>query len=1036
MFDPSARNFPSRRDVNTLLVDLSTERFDLRLIEVLGKQMWVCGGQAPTMLLRDALEHAGFDRMHPSTAVVDIDVAHAHWESIARELYTIGLYSFILRIGGAIEQGGKVKRELEKALFECGFTKHPEYYRLCGYEQLNNTFEDRYGYYQRLDESLVSRYSTAYLLKHRELHMDMSRENGDRSDAHVIRYLFGAEEINNSGKAKGRRRVLDACCGYGYGTALLAYHLPSALITGVDIESDTIAYAADVHGSDPRIDFHEADLLSFLRDQPEESFDSICFFEGMEHIEEIDAILQEIGRVLTREGCILVSVPNSWVNEEGIDPNPNHVEVYNWDNFRSTLSRHLCIEDCYAQCASRLNRSGKWIPAKRFFHKVNETALSADPAEWWIAKAVRRAVPRSRPSKFSGSGIGGLDEMLLAVTDRKVKAVSFDVFDTLLVRPTLLPADIFILLEAELIRDFGPLFDGFAALRTQAEVITRRAFDTQGVEDILLTEIYDLLASYMYLSDEQAAKALARELALETSLLYVRQSARRLFDAARSADKRIIIASDIYLDTGQLGEILTAKGLVGYDHLYVSGESRRQKRRGTLYDVILADLAFHGIVPGEVLHFGDNFVSDVARAKEKGIKARHFQKPTETYSGGASTWPSGPPLSSAEEADFGLRSMQAAVITRVFDDPSRRIEPGTVFDRDPFLYGALRLAPFVFFSMLDFLRACKRRELGQVYFSTRDGHLVKAVFCRLVEKSGVNIATNELSVSRKTLQLLDLKSYDDLRRILPRWLTEGKCPDLGTLITQLTGLPARNLLSAKDSSLLGSFCQPIDWSNLADMLDRLGALWPEIERPLEARRTGAELYVNNLFSAIPAVNSAIWDVGYFHSVARCFDQLGHRVGLSAHVVELSHHQSRKTMPCLPFDTISTLGAINNTLDKAIYDTRTDSVFLELLLSDPTSASRLHYTTNGEPLVFAATSIERERNAGPLEAIHDGVMTAVELMLDWYGPAALDMKCSPNQTFQLAFGSTIMRELARGSDLFFENGVKISLSGLVGVPTEE
>ncbi|VFT12047.1 Uncharacterised protein [Pseudomonas aeruginosa] len=57
--------------------------------------------------------------------------------------------------------------------------------------------------------------------------MDMLREVGERSDAHVARYLW-AEKYVRQGD-----RVLDAACGLGYGSYALAELSKASKITGV-----------------------------------------------------------------------------------------------------------------------------------------------------------------------------------------------------------------------------------------------------------------------------------------------------------------------------------------------------------------------------------------------------------------------------------------------------------------------------------------------------------------------------------------------------------------------------------------------------------------------------------------------------------------------------------------------------------------------------------------------------------------------------------------------------------------------------------
>lgn len=1019
------RSVPNRRSLNTILAQIQGDRFDLRFCKNAEGRgaTWVSGGQAPCETLQQALENSGMDQNSLNVGVVTFADSDADWDAVAHALYHSGLQNVSVEFSSELPNVGSAKRLLEQALFKQGFAKHPEYYRLCGYEALNDQSSDRYGLYIRLPESEVSTYPLSFLLERRELHMDMTREHGDRSDAHVIRYVFGAEEIPVQSK-----RILDACCGYGYGSSLIAYFHPGAAVVGVDIDEKAIDYAKTLYGSN--VAFHCADMLSFLKQQPSNSYDAVCMFEGMEHIEDIGLVLGEVNRILTDEGRIVVSVPNHWVNEEGIDPNPHHVEVYDWENFRSVMSENFALDSCYAQIATRLNKQGKWIPEKRSFNEVDARQKIGQPAEWWLASARKRAVPLANIGRLDDVSSSKLEELLEKVRDPKFKAISFDVFDTLLVRPTQLPEDVFMLLENQLVAERGQKFVGFSALRIQAEVETRTAFNRKGVEDILLTEIYSQLRSYLCISEEEAVSILERELQLEEQLLRVRHSAKRVFDAAREAGKRVIVASDIYLDEGQLARLLNVKGFGDYDDLYVSGSLRAQKRRGTLFQKMLSDLAVYGISADCIFHLGDNKFSDVERAKEHGLDACHFIKTIDAYTGGQHCWPGGPSIQKAREADFGLRSFEAAVINKIFDDPFRRFENGSVFDHNPFFYGATRLAPFVMFSMKSFLERCQEMKVSQVFFVTRDGHLPRKVFEILLKHSNADIEVKDLHISRKVMQIMDVTSLEDAQRILPKMLSRGANVSLDKFISLLAGFPACSFVKGDDVPELAAIQRKITWENLEDARSYLAKMWADIAPHLKDQQERIRGYIDDCFCETPAQKSAIWDVGYFHTVAQYLEVLGHLPALSGHVVEISHHSHRKAAQNLGFSTQCYVGRINNTLDSSFFDTGRHSVFLELLLSDPSTASRLHFTANNAPLILTENDELRCKNMKDLSEIHDGVVSAVEAVTDWYGGHIANMACSAQRALEMAFAPKVMAELSRSCDLVFENDRILSLASLV------
>jgi SAM-dependent methyltransferase len=114
---------------------------------------------------------------------------------------------------------------------------------------------------------------------------------------HLVRYRL-------AGQLAHSRRVLDAACGEGYGTALLAGE-GARSATGVDIDDRSVNHARSRH---PGPKFICADM----RELPfgDGSFDLVVCFETIEHLAEPEAALVELTRVMSEDALLLVSTPN------------------------------------------------------------------------------------------------------------------------------------------------------------------------------------------------------------------------------------------------------------------------------------------------------------------------------------------------------------------------------------------------------------------------------------------------------------------------------------------------------------------------------------------------------------------------------------------------------------------------------------------------------------------------------------------------------------------------------------------------------
>ncbi len=150
----------------------------------------------------------------------------------------------------------------------------------------------------------------------------------DLWNEHVSRYAFAARF------ARGKR-VVDAGCGAGYGTAELARHAESVI--GFDAAPDAIAYAR-THYSAPNISFLCASCAAVPLASG--SADVIVTFEVIEHIQPWREFLAETRRILAPAGVLLVSTPNReyYVQTRGNSgSNPYHVHEFDFEEFAAEL---------------------------------------------------------------------------------------------------------------------------------------------------------------------------------------------------------------------------------------------------------------------------------------------------------------------------------------------------------------------------------------------------------------------------------------------------------------------------------------------------------------------------------------------------------------------------------------------------------------------------------------------------------------------------------------------------------------------------
>ena len=121
-----------------------------------------------------------------------------------------------------------------------------------------------------------------------------------RHGRHFARYLLAARH------ARGRR-VLDAACGGGFGSAYLASVGESVL--GLDLDEQMIALARETYAAENvRFEIHDLhDSLALWAGGP---FGLITSFETMEHVKDPAKCLAGLTEVMADDAVALISVPN------------------------------------------------------------------------------------------------------------------------------------------------------------------------------------------------------------------------------------------------------------------------------------------------------------------------------------------------------------------------------------------------------------------------------------------------------------------------------------------------------------------------------------------------------------------------------------------------------------------------------------------------------------------------------------------------------------------------------------------------------
>lgn len=288
--------------------------------------------------------------------------------------------------------------------------------------------------------------------------------------------------------------------------------------------------------------------------------------------------------------------------------------------------------------------------------------------------------------------------------------ISFDIFDTLILRNCRNPVDVFDIVALKI----G--YESFSSLRIQAESAAREKTENS-VKEVSLEQIYDILCQWIDIDKETTMKY---EIEAELSLCIANGYMKKIFDTLRALNKQIIIVSDMYLSKNTLSHILSNCGYYGYEELYVSNEYNLSKADGSLYDYL------NNIYSGKkIIHIGDNYVSDIENCEKRGWHTFYYP----------SCKSIGHVFSTATESPVG-DIYSGIVVNKFFNG----ISSYSISYRHGYTYGGLLAIGYC--QWLE--EFAKQKRADKILFLARDAEIFETVFRKYV----TNIPHEYMVVSR------------------------------------------------------------------------------------------------------------------------------------------------------------------------------------------------------------------------------------------------------------------------------------------------
>lgn len=343
-----------------------------------------------------------------------------------------------------------------------------------------------------------------------------------------------------------------------------------------------------------------------------------------------------------------------------------------------------------------------------------------------------------------------LEQFSAYLQNPDIRVVVFDIFDTLITRPLIDPESTKRWVARRLGRPDYPV-------RRQKAEAELRAFSPR---DVCLAAICSEYVRLYGEEDGDAVTLQAVEEAVELSLATPRADYAQLPGIARSAGKRVVLASDMFLSELHLCRILEQCGISDFDALYVSSQVGARKSSGEMYHHILRQ---QQVLPQQTLMVGDHEISDQKIPSGLGFHVMGLEsvRCLMEQSPRFAPW-----LSQGLKGEVSTESWIGLIAQRFFGP----LGTGMPLDRAALTQGGRKNIGYaitgpllVAFSewLADQVVA---NQLDRLYFLSREGQLMQAVY-DLLYADQKTPSTHYLVLSRRAITVPMLKTREDIYEV-------------------------------------------------------------------------------------------------------------------------------------------------------------------------------------------------------------------------------------------------------------------------------
>lgn len=539
--------------------------------------------------------------------------------------------------------------------------------------------------------------------------------------------------------------------------------------------------------------------------------------------------------------------------------------------------------------------------------------------------------------------------------------ISFDVFDTLIMRHVARPAHVNEIIALKISAQLGREID-FPTLRVKAEARAREIKNA----DVTLDEIYESFSALVNLDAATCKKIRELEVATEVKLCTPREDAVELFNAARALGKKIWLVSDMYMQTADLERLLTKCGVVGYDRLLISCETNLRKDTAAIWDY-LAKKNLND--PKKFVHIGDNETSDMQLPIDRKFSAYHLMSAFNLFS----QTPFGRSLIEQLGGNFSLHAgiCLGTVLAKKFQSPFQlhgvnRLIVDDFRELGYWFFGA----PLLTF-VLWLIQRTRADGVRRLLFLARDGFFLRPLYEFVAKNLNVEILPSDYFLaSRRAVTVASIKKISDAKELInlrfegttKKFFRERFGLDLGD--------ETEVILPERDAEIV---CNLID------------AHATEILSAAEFERAAYEKYIANLGSLDGA---GVVDMGYSGTIQFYLQRLTEKIFTGYYFATSATNRfgadaSERMRGCF------TEGDNYATTACAVYRYQ---LLFETILTAP-DAQLKNFDADGNPVYGEPEP--GQIHFADISAIHDGIKDFCRDVVEIFGDVLLDVPLDKN-----------------------------------------